>query len=553
MKKIGYSIIVVVFLLVFMSSFISSVRAENDKNSVSYSSHVQEIGWQDYKYDGQTSGTEGRSYRLEGIKINLDNSNTYNGEIEYSTHVQEIGWQQFVKNNEMSGTEGRSYRLEAIKIRLKGEIVGYYDIYYRVHAQEFGWLDWACNGQPAGTAGYSYRLEAIEIKLIKKGEKIPANTKTPYMEKEEDSSVEQNIENSVLYSTHVQEIGWQDYKYNGQMSGTSGKGYRLEGIKIDLNNKSMSGDILYRTNIQSLGWLEWQRNGEVSGTEGKSLRLEAIEIKLTGKLAQNYNAYYRVHVQDIGWQEWKKNGEMAGTIQEGRRLEAIEIKLVKKEQGETNILHGIDVSSFNKTINWANVKNDGIQFAMIRLGYRGYGISSDGIDGKLVEDSTFRYNIEEAIKNGIPVGIYFFSQAKNEQEAIDEANFVLERIRNYKITYPVAIDVEYANSGHTGRADSLTVDERTRVVEAFCNKIKVSQYTPMVYTGKNFANNNLNMNKLSQYDLWLAHYTGATQDDPLDKPSNYTGNYKMWQYTSSGSTSGIDGRVDMNISFKEYN
>lgn len=551
MKKISYSIMVVVFLLVFMCSFVNSVRADNNKISVSYSSHVQEIGWQEYKYDGQTSGTSGKSYRLEGIKINLDESNTYNGEIEYSTHVQEIGWQPFVKNNEMSGTSGRSLRLEAIKIRLKGEIANYYDVYYRVHAQEFGWLDWTCNGQPAGTAGYSYRLEAIEIKLIKKGEQTPINTKLPYIENT--TSVEQNKENSVSYSTHIQEIGWQDYKYNGQMSGTSGKGYRLEGIKINLNNKSMSGDILYRTNIQNLGWLEWKKNDEDAGTVGQSLRLEAIEIKLTGKLAQNYNVYYRVHVQDIGWQEWKKNGEMAGTIQQGRRLEAIEIKLVKKEEGEVNILHGIDVSSFNKTINWTNVKADGIQFAMIRLGYRGYGISSDGIDGKLVEDSTFRYNIEEAIKNGIPVGVYFFSQAKNEQEAIDEANFVLERIKDYKITYPVAIDVEYANSGHTGRADSLSPEERTRVVEAFCSKIKASKYTPMVYTGKNFANNNLNMNELSKYDLWLAHYTGATQDDPLEKPSNYTGNYTMWQYTSSGSTWGIDGRVDRNISFKAYN
>ena len=241
---------------------------------------------------------------------------------------------------------------------------------------------------------------------------------------------------------------------------------------------------------------------------------------------------------------------MAGTTGESLRLEAIEIKLVKKE--DTNIIHGIDVSSYNKRIDWNLVKNDTVQFAMIRVGYRGYGISSDGIDGKLVEDSTYRYNIEGAINNNIPVGVYFFSQAKTEEEAIQEANFVIERIRNYKITYPVAIDTEIANGGN-GRADNLTNEERTRVIQSFCRTIKNAGYKPMIYTGKNFAINNLNMNELSEYDLWLAHYTGATQDNPLDKPSNYTGNYTMWQYTSSGSTSGIDGRVDRNIAYKLYN
>ncbi len=226
---------------------------------------------------------------------------------------------------------------------------------------------------------------------------------------------------------------------------------------------------------------------------------------------------------------------MAGTSGKGLRLEAIEIKLVKRK--DNNIIHGIDVSSHNKTIDWNAVKHDGIQFAMIRVGYRGYGVSSDGIDGKLVEDSTYRYNINGAISNGIPVGIYFFSQAKTEEEAIGEANFVLERIRDYKITYPVAIDSEIANGGN-GRADKLSVEERTKVVKSFCNTIKNAGYKPMLYTGKNFAQNNLNMSELSEYDLWLAHYTGATEDNPLEKPSNYTGNYTMWQYTSSRKYTG---------------
>lgn len=545
MKKLIYSIIAVMVLAIIISVFINVVQA-NSAPQILYSTHVQDIGWQGIKTNGEMSGTQGKSKRLEAIRIKLDTTD-YEGGIEYSTHVQEIGWQGFVKNDEIAGTSGKSYRLEAIKIRLTGKIAQYYDVYYRVHAQEFGWLDWAKNGQEAGTSGYSYRLEGIEIRIIKKGEQAPGKTANPYKNKT-NTPVKKEVH--IKYSTHVQEIGWQKQVEDGKMAGTSGKSYRLEAIKINLSNNDIQGDILYRTHVQEIGWQDWKRNGEVSGTDGKSLRLEAIEIKLTGKIENEYDVYYRTHIQEKGWQDWKKNGEMAGTSGKSLRLEAIEIKLVKKEKQEISILHGIDVSTFNKTINWTDVKKDGIQFAMVRVGYRGYGISSDGIDGKLVEDVTYRYNIKGAIDNNIPVGVYFFSQAKTEQEAIEEAKFVLERIKNYKITYPVAIDTEMANGGN-GRADKLTKQERTKVVESFCKTIKSAGYKPMIYTGKNFANNNLNMEELSQYDLWLAHYTGATQDDPLSKPSNYNGNYTMWQYTSNGSVSGIDGRVDRNIYFKQ--
>lgn len=279
------------------------------------------------------------------------------------------------------------------------------------------------------------------------------------------------------------------------------------------------------------------------------LRLEAIQIELLGEITKKYDVFYRVHVESIGWQDWKKNGQEAGTTGRELRLEAIQIKLEPKP----NIIHGIDVSSFQKTIDWHQVKNAGIEFTMIRMGYRGYGVSSDGINGKLVKDTTFEYNISEAIKQNIPVGVYFFSQAINEKEAIDEANFVIQNIKKYKITYPVAFDTEYSSSPtRTGRADALTKEERTRVARAFCDTIKNAGYKPMIYTGKDFALNNLEMDKLSNYDLWLAHYTGATQDNPLEKPSNYTGNYTMWQYTSNGFVAGINGRVDMNISYKVY-
>ena len=208
------------------------------------------------------------------------------------------------------------------------------------------------------------------------------------------------------------------------------------------------------------------------------------------------------------------------------------------------------MSSWQEEIDWNQIKNSGIKFAMIRAGYRGYGISdSDGTDGKLVKDEYLAVNLKNANLEGIDVGLYFFSQAKTVQEAIDEANFVLNMIKDFKITYPIAIDTEYSSSPtRTGRADSLSKDERTKIVKAFCQRIEQAGYKPMVYTGKNFAINNLNMEELSKYDLWIAHYTGATQENPEANKTDYEGSYTMWQFTEDGNT-----KVDMNLCYKNYN
>lgn len=135
---------------------------------IQYTTHVQDYGWQAASVDGQTSGTEGESKRLEGVKIKLVNQ-PYTGDIEYATHVQDYGWQNFVGNDSLAGTFGECKRLEAIKIRLKGSMAQYYDVYYRVHVENLGWQDWVKNGEAAGTEGLSYRLEGLEIKLVDKG------------------------------------------------------------------------------------------------------------------------------------------------------------------------------------------------------------------------------------------------------------------------------------------------------------------------------------------------------------------------------------------------
>ncbi|WP_289782549.1 Ig-like domain-containing protein [Thomasclavelia cocleata] len=295
--------------------------------SVNYQTHVQDYGWQDSVKDGQEAGTIDQSKRLEAIKISISNNSSYTGSIQYQTHIQDIGWQEWKGNGILSGTESQSKRLEAIRIKLTGDLEKDYDIYYQVHAQEFGWLDWAKNGEPAGTAGYSYRLEAIKIKLVQKDKAAPGETKKPY------------IQRYVSYATHIQDIGWQTAKYDGEMSGTSGKSKRLEAINISLSNQQYSGSIEYKTHVQDYGWQEWKRNGETAGTAGKSKRLEAIQIKLTGEMKNHYDIYYRVHVQDYGWLGWAKNGVEAGSEGMSKRLEGIEIVLVTKggtAPGSTN-------------------------------------------------------------------------------------------------------------------------------------------------------------------------------------------------------------------------
>ena len=301
---------------------IVKVHVLSTKPSVRYSTHVQDYGWLATQENGQSSGTSGESKRLEAIKIQLAHMD-YEGSIEYRTHIQDIGWEsEWKKDGESSGTSKQSKRLEAIEMRLTGEVANHYDLYYRVHAQDCGWMSWAKNGEMSGTARYGRRLEAIEIVLVPKGQEPPAvecRTNKSFVTKE------------ISYTTHVQDIGWQDYVNDGDQAGTDHQSKRLEAIKIKLTNKKYAGSIEYRTHIQDIGWeSEWKKDDEASGTDHQSKRLEAIQIRLTGEMANQYDVYYRVHAQEFGWMGWAKNGEEAGTAHYSYRLEAIEIVLIPK-------------------------------------------------------------------------------------------------------------------------------------------------------------------------------------------------------------------------------
>lgn len=198
------------------------------------------------------------------------------------------------------------------------------------------------------------------------------------------------------------------------------------------------------------------------------------------------------------------------------------------------LVKGIDVSKYQYNIDWNAVKASGIDFAIIRVGYRGYGT------GALVEDPYFRKNIQGANAAGVKVGLYFYSQAINEQEAVEEASMVIRLIQETggRVSYPIYFDTEKV-ANDTGRADGISRDQRTRNAVAFCNAIQGAGYRAGVYSYASWFYNNLNMASLTGYSIWIAQYR-----DQLD----FKYNYDIWQYTSSGTVPGISTRVDMNVS-----
>ena len=305
--------------------------------SVSYQTHVANIGWQNGVSNGAMAGTVGRGLQLEAIKINVKSDADIG--VIYTTHVKNDGWLGNSFNGEQSGTTGQNKHVEALMLKLTGKDADKYDIYYRVHAQNYGWLAWAKNGEAAGTSGYAYRLEAIQIVVTAKGDMAPtvfyggytSNNAKAYISKTSTVPII-NTNASVRYQSHVSNIGWQSAVENGSLSGTTGRSLGLEAVKIDLNGQPCPGGIKYQSHVSNIGWQNAVADGALAGTTGRALNVEAINMSLTGEMANQYDIYYRVHAQNYGWLGWAKNGQNAGTSGQNLHLEALQIVLVKKGQ-----------------------------------------------------------------------------------------------------------------------------------------------------------------------------------------------------------------------------
>ena len=347
----------------------ATVQSEPEEIGIEYTTHVQDIGWQDWKADGELAGTEGKSLRLEAIKIKLINNEDI--KLKYQVHAQNVGWQNWKTDGELAGTQGQSLRLEAIKIELENSED--YSIMYRVHVQDIGWQDWKIDGELAGTEGKSLRLEAIQIKIVEKVKKAKITvdsgvSKTTYYDSDtsinisgwrmanfSNNEIRAYIDDTMIDASNITYIERSDV-----LSAIVGYGTKKEnptpGFKFNVNlaeleegnhtiriNVVTKDDevietysykfkidrqlhISYQGQVQNIGWQNSVMDGNLAGTEGKSYRLEALKIQLINA-PEGAKVNYRAHVQNVGWQNWSSDGEITGTVGRGLRLEAIQIKL----------------------------------------------------------------------------------------------------------------------------------------------------------------------------------------------------------------------------------
>lgn len=249
--------------------------------------------------------------------------------LTYQAHVQNEGWQSWRQESEMAGTEGKSRRMEALRIKLQGgdeSVQG--SVEYRAHVQDYGWMAWKKDGELAGTQGQSKRMESCMIRLVKKGDPSPATGTRGFIKAYTNANL--------TYRGHVQKIGNTKASVNGQIMGMVGKSLRLEAVTMWLDTadpQNLSGGIEYSAHVQNIGWQGFKKNGQQAGTQGKSLRMEAVKIRLTGEAAKCYDIYYRAHVQNFGWLGWTKNGQASGSEGYSYRMEALQIMLVPKTKG----------------------------------------------------------------------------------------------------------------------------------------------------------------------------------------------------------------------------
>ena len=312
---------------------------------------------------------------------------------------------------------------------------------------------------------------------------------------------------------------------------------------VDNDNQPVSGESFFVT-LKGMGdYKDLDKDGVIyigdlaAGDYEVSLKpIEGYKVPSgTTKVRVKDKVEYLV-IEDISLlikTEEEIDAEAEDTAQAVDDADKTEIKGAQAVSGTASL--GIDVSKWQGEIDWDKVKNDGIEFVIIRCGYRG------SVTGTLVEDPYFEQNIRGATAAGLQVGVYFFTQAVNEVEAVEEASMVVSLIRDYELTYPVFIDTEGA--GGNGRADSLSVERRTAVCEAFCTTVENAGFEAGVYASRNWYNKNLETAFLENFVIWLAEYRSV----PI-----YQGYYQMWQYTSKGSVNGISGNVDMNISYMGY-
>lgn len=352
----------------FTSNATDSAKPENDVStafgSVSYQTHVQDIGWQAPVSNGMTAGTTGRAKRVEALKINLlsqDGSPLGNDSISVQSHISGIGWEsQPVGNGQTSGTVGQSRAIEAIKLSLSGGLSDSYDIWYRVHSANVGWLGWTSNGEPAGTQGYAYQIEAIQIKVLPKNAQDAPARGDAFRDHSQEPP-------TVSYRSHVSNVGWMGAVADGKTSGVIDSRNAIEALSLGVNWYGHGGFISSRAHVSGIGWQDWSSG--VIGTTGQSRSIEAVQFKLNGELSAAYDIWYRVFACNLGgWLGWTSNGSPAGSAAMGAAIQGVQILLVEKGSstpgdtanhfiGTTDILSGSSLGLNGKSLGSAQGKS----------------------------------------------------------------------------------------------------------------------------------------------------------------------------------------------------
>ena len=295
-----------------------------------------------------------------------------------------------------------------------------------------------------------------------------------------------------------------------------------------------------------------QADNEITVEESEDLNSEAsIEVvdlpENNGVEATGETAAEKTEETDTENSKDNSDPQASATTEQGADVNVVDVVNNSNVGENTQVTYGIDVSRFQGTIDWSQVANAGINYAMVRVGYR------DSTTGEITSDTNAKYNMQEAEKNGIKLGVYFFSTATTKDEAIEEADWVANYISKYSITYPVGYNCEgFENS--TSRQYNLTKDERSSIAMAFLGEISAKGYTPIFYASKNEMAQDAKWNTStisSKYKIWMAWYNQDTSN-LANKPSTSV-NCDMWQYSNKGTVPGISGKVDVDVAYFGYN
>lgn len=506
--------------------------------SIEYRTYISGFGWTEWARDGEYTGSKDYGLAITSLDVRIVYSDislyASNGtgqayyerpSVQYNVHMQDYGWLGTVGTSQVSGKPNQGKRVEAITVTMPANLTKYGSLNIQTHVQDYGWLGNVGNGQVAGTTGQGKRVEAFQLSLT-------GELANRY---------------NILYQAYVDGLGWQPTKKNGAVAGTTGQSRAIQAIRISIQYKygpqsstgmsegeyiqNLDQSIFYQAHVQNIGWQNTVMNYETAGTTGQSLRVESLKVTLSDDLAQLGGVSIRAHVQDYGWMNSVGAGAVIGTTGQSLRIEAIQIAIVQKSSNTSSnsnanrVEVGVDVSSWQgNQIDWNQVSTVA-SFAIVRAGYR-------GASGRVAEDTCAVRNVNAAKSAGMQVGLYFYSIATNIFQAMEEADIAVNVANKCGgVSLPIYFDME------DNRVASLSRQDKTAIANAFIDRVHIYGYNAGFYSYLYWMKDQMDMNGLRSDSVWVAQYNNTC---------TYTGKYDFWQYTSQGSVPGISGNVDMN-------